>query len=239
MLDTTQSHAPGPPQEQSPALSDEQVIDRVLTGETALFEVLMRRHNRRVYRAVRALIQDTAEVEDVMQQAYLSAYTHLDQFAKMARFATWLIRIAVHEALAHLRRRGHLVELKDGDDQGETLKYQSDDMRDPEEGAGMHELIGLLEEAVDGLPPIYRCVFMLREVEGLNTAEVATCLELGEDLVKVRLHRARALLRAELHRRVGPGAADAFSFGGPRCDRVVAAVMDRLAGLSTARHFPA
>ena len=202
-------------------LTDEQIIQRVLAGEKALFEVLMRRHNRKVYRAVRSILKNEDEVEGAMQQAYVSAYVHLHQFRGAASVSTWLIRIAVHEAFARLRRSRRFAG---GDGQDLMTRLPSKD-RNPEELTSDHELGCLLQQAIDGLPQMYRTVFLLREVEGLGTTETAECLGLTAENVKVRLHRARSRLRYAIHERVGAEAAATFPFHAPRCDRVVAAVL--------------
>lgn len=207
---------------------DEEIARRVLAGETALFEVLMRRHNQRVYRAIRALLRDEAEVEDAMQQTYLSAYLHLAEFAGSARLSTWLVRIAVNEALGRLRRGRRLVALAET---VEGIDMTRTPPESPEDTAERHELTGLLERAVDGLPEMYRAAFMLREVEGLSTAEAAEALGTSEDVVKTRLHRARALLHERLAALADSRRADLFAFHAPRCDRVVAAVMEAIARL--------
>src|SRR5687767_12668849 len=211
--------------EQCDELSDQQVVSSVLAGQTSLFEVLMRRHNERVYRAARAIVKDEREAEDVMQQAYVNAYTHLRQFDGRAQFATWLTRIAVHEALARVRRRGRYEPLEDSF--LETL-MPIEPTADPERQTFARELSTLLESAVDRLGDGYREVFMLRQVEGLSTSETAHALDVSEDVVKTRLSRARAALQRDLLDHAGAAAASAFRFGLARCDRVVAAVMARI-----------
>jgi RNA polymerase sigma-70 factor (ECF subfamily) len=209
-------------------LPDAEVVHRVRAGEAALFEILMRRYNQRIYRAARAIVKDEDEAEDVMQQAYVNAFQHLDQFADRASFATWLTRIAVHEALARLRRRGRVVEMETmGTDDGGPEILTSREPG-PEQLVLTAELRRTLEESLDTLPEIYRVVFVFREVEGLTTAETAECLGTSEDVVKTRLHRARALLQCELLARAGAGARDAFTFRAVRCDRVVGAVLARI-----------
>lgn len=215
-----------PPQAET--LSDEVLVKEILDGGMALFEVLIRRHNQRVYRSVRAILKDEDEVEDVMQQAYLAAYQNLAQFHGGARFRTWLIRIAIHEALARLRKRGRFVALGD-DPEGREMKADRPETPSPEEQAIRRELLAALERAVDGLKEHYRVVFILRDVEGMSTAEAAECLGLSEELIKQRLHRARVLLRDALYDRIGRSAAEAFAFHAPRCDRVVHAVLEKLA----------
>ena len=208
----------------TPVLTDKEIVHRVSRGDVQMFEVLMRRHNQRLYRAVRAILQDDAEAEDVVQQAYLNAYRHLDQFDGRAQFSTWLTRIAVYEALARRRRvRGTPTTSEHG--LAETAASPSPD---PERQAYVKELSVLMESALAGLPDRYRSVFMLREVDGLSTAETARHLRISEATVKTRLHRAKGLLQRRLHA-VTP--AGAFSFDGARCDRLVAGVMRGLAGV--------
>jgi RNA polymerase sigma-70 factor (ECF subfamily) len=215
-LSTSSSDAVAAPI-QPGALTDEEVVVRVRAGDTQLFEVLMRRYNQRLYRAVRAILQNDADAEDAVQQAYLNAYGHLDQFEGRARFSTWLTRIAVYEALSR-RRRARDKPLGSSDDEQSGRAVSA--APDPERETYAGELNTLLESALDTLPHGYRSVFMLREIDGLNTAETARQLRVSEGTVKTRLHRARDLLQRKLHD-VTP--AEAFRFDGRRCDRMVAA----------------
>jgi RNA polymerase sigma-70 factor (ECF subfamily) len=211
-------------------LPDEEIVRRVRAGEVALFEVLMRRHNPLVYRAIRGILRDEAEVEDAMQQAYLNAFVNLGDFAGAAAFSTWLVRIALNEALACLRRGARLEVVAEVPENAEALMECPPG--NPEDRAAAREAIHLLEAAVDRLPPAYRSVFMLREVQQLSTAEAADSLGLSEENVKVRLHRARLALKDALLAEVGPSAAAAFPFLAPRCNRVVASVMARISSRS-------
>ena len=210
----------------SAALADEQVVARVLAGETPLFEVLMRRHNERIYRAARAILRDDKEAEDVMQEAYVNAYAHLAQFDGRAKFSTWLTKIAVYEALLRAKRRTRYEQLDDR--AGDTL-MPTTSSPDPERQAFGGELRALIETAVDALADGYREVFMLRQVEGLSTAETAEALGVSEDVVKTRLTRARHAIQQDLLNRTGAATAQAFTFGQSRCDAVVAAVLTRIA----------
>jgi RNA polymerase sigma-70 factor, ECF subfamily len=216
------------------ASTDEEIVGRVKAGDTALYEIIMRRYNQRLYRVARAILHDDAEAEDVMQDTYVRAYQHLDQFAGRAAFSTWLTRIAVHEALSRLRsrQRNQQLQMEDTGQDGEPYMNVVETSPDPEQSASRAELGQLLEEAVLGLPEQYRTVIMLRDVEGLSTAETAAALELTEDNVKVRLHRGRAMARGWIFERVGAKAKSAFPFMGERCDRVVHEVLVRLAELS-------
>ncbi len=213
--------------------SDEVLIQQVLAGNTAPFELLMRRYNERVYRAARSIVRDEGEAEDVMQQAYVNAFTHLRQFNGTARFSTWLTRIAINEALARVRRKGR-YEAFDEESSNVQPFVRMSPAQDPERQAFTGELRGLLEWAIDGLPNGMREVFVLREVEGLSTAEAARCLQVSEDVVKTRLSRGRATLRRLLMERTGATAVDAFRFLRPRCDRIVARVLARVGELPPA-----
>src|SRR5438067_8537695 len=204
------------------SLSDEEVVARVIAGETALFEIIMRRHNQRLYRVARAVLKNDSEAEDVMQDAYVRAFRNLSQFEGRAKFSTWLTRIAVHEALSRKQRRRDIQEL---DSMVEGQKDQMPEMRSkemtPEEGLAGREIRGVLESAIHNLPEKYRTVFVLREVEEMTTNEAAESLDLTEENVKIRLHRAKALLRKELFSQVGGSARDVLQFHLTRCDRVV------------------
>jgi RNA polymerase sigma-70 factor (ECF subfamily) len=210
------------------ALSDEEIVERMRLGETALFEILMRRYNQRLFRVTRAILGNDSEAEDVMQEAYVRAYMHLNQFDGRAKFATWLTKIAIHEALARVRQRQRLVELDAEPAVDESAMNYRSNSRNPEEELMSRTLALVLETAIDALPPLYRSVFMLREVEGLNTVETAECLSLSEETVKVRLHRARSLLRKEIYTQTGAATAAAFQFLGARCDRMVAVVFEKI-----------
>jgi RNA polymerase sigma-70 factor, ECF subfamily len=203
-------------------LTDEEIVARITAGDSALFEILMRRHNQRVYRAVRAVLGSADDIEDVMQQAYLNAYQHLAQFAGEARFATWLTRIAVNEALGRRRKRNRFFGEGEND---VAISLIESTAPDPEEQASTSELRDVMEREVAALPDLLRVVVMMRDVEGLNTAETADCLGLSEDVVKTRLHRARAILRENLYQRAGVTLQSLFSFGQSHCDRLVFAVM--------------
>jgi len=208
--------------------TDEEIVDRVRAGETALYEIIMRRYNQRLYRVARAILRDDNEAEDVMQDAYVRAYQHLDQFARRAPFSSWLTRIAVHEALARVRQRNRTRQIDEGEVEGEFVMHLAEPSPNPEQTASTAELGHLLEEALLALPEHFRAVVIFRDVEELNTEETAEALEISEENVKIRLHRGRAMVRSWLFQRVGAKAKDAFPFMGARCDRVVRNVFARL-----------
>jgi RNA polymerase sigma-70 factor (ECF subfamily) len=204
-------------------MDDAELVLRIRGGEPALFELVMRRYNQRLFRVLRALMRDDAEAEDVLQEAYVRAFAHLGQLERPERLASWLTHIAVHEAKARLRRRGRVVDLK-----GVAVRAMQSDAIDPEQEAVGKQLQSVLAAAIDALPVGYRTVFVLRDLEGLSTAEVAQSLRLSEQAVKMRLHRARGALRDVLYERVGAAALAPFAFAGERCDRIVANVLARL-----------
>jgi RNA polymerase sigma-70 factor, ECF subfamily len=215
------------------ALSDEEVVTRVLAGETGMFEIVMRRHNQRLYRVARAILRNDGEAEDVMQDAYVRAYQHLDQFAGRAKFSTWLTRIAVHEALARQHRGTRYQVLEPiSEREGDPMDRVASLAPSPEQQASNSEVRRLLEEAVERLPDAYRTIFMLRDVEEMSTTDTAAALDISEENVKVRLHRARALLRKGLYSWAGMKRKEAFDFHAERCDRVVKNVFQRIQQLA-------
>ena len=210
------------------ALTDEDIVARVLSGETSLFEIIMRRYNQRLFRALRALVRNDAEAEDILQEAYGRAYRHLGQFAGRSRFSTWLTQIALNEARARQRRGDRLTSLKDHDQLAAEDSMWPVSTRTPEDDASSSELQGVLVRAIDRLPASLRLVFVLREVEGLGTDETAECLGVSAGGVKVRLHRARSRLRSMVDQQLGVDVRRLHGFAGERCDRIVATLMDRI-----------
>jgi RNA polymerase sigma-70 factor, ECF subfamily len=207
------------------ALSDEEVVARVLAGDASLFEILMRRYNQRLFRIARGILADDAEAEDVMQEAYVRAFRELAGFRGEARFATWLTRIACHEALARARKRRRLVPIEGGGPPDPPAQTPG-----PEREMENRELQAVLQQAVEALPEPLRAVFCLREIEGLSTEEAADALDLSVENVRVRLHRAKRSLRQALDQRMGREVRRLYLFDGPHCDRVVEGVFARLFG---------
>jgi len=211
---------------ESLGLSDQAVVARVRGGEPWCFEILMRRHNQRVFRATRAILKRDDEAEDVMQEAYVRAYEHLGDFRGEASFATWITRIAIHEALARKRREQRFDPL-DSTPQHEGL-MPLDTPRNPEQAVNDQQLRAILERAIDALPDDFRAVFVLRAVEQLSGAEAARCLDIPEETVKTRLHRARLRLQEVIVHALDAQSTRAFEFHLTRCDRVVNGVLNRL-----------
>jgi RNA polymerase sigma-70 factor, ECF subfamily len=206
-------------------LSDEALVERILAGDTAVFELLMRRHNQRLFRLARSVIRGDDEAEEIVQETYLRAYTNFARFEGRSSVITWLSRIAFHEALRRKRRRqrtraAHGFDL-------DTLPM-SDSTANEADATPPESLRATLRQAVDSLPEGMRTVVMLRLVEGLSTKETASALRLSESYVKVRLHRARQLLQKSLEEESIHALREEFTFGKHRCDRLVATVFDRL-----------
>ena len=195
-------------------LDDRDVIARVIAGDRAAFEVLVRRHNQRMFRAARAIAKTDADAEDVLQQAWLDVYRNLGQFRGDAAFATWATRIAVHQAVAMVRKRPLVAEI---------VETASDIAPDAE--LSRARIGALLETCLGNIPQGNREVMVLRDILELDTAETAACLGLSEEAVRVRLHRARAAIAAALTEQLADHAREIYTFDGVRCDRITAAVM--------------
>ncbi|HWK75872.1 MAG TPA: RNA polymerase sigma factor [Povalibacter sp.] len=219
---------------------DFELVERARARDPQAFAQIMRRNNRRLFRCARAILRDDSEAQDVVQSAYLAAFTSLDRFAGHASLSTWLTRIAVNEALMRLRRRRRLAgSFEDIDDEEMVDAMTRSDQFNlhgsvglgvPETEAVRVEMRGIVEHAIDALPEVFRAVFVLRAVEELSVEETAESLGIPEATVKTRFHRARERLRGHLEKRLDLTLPEAFSFAGPRCERVVTDVL-RILGL--------
>ncbi len=214
---------------------DEECVARVRAGDLASFERLMRRHNQRLFRAARAVLGADAEAEDVVQDAYVRAYTALDTY-RPGNFGGWVLTIVLNEARSRkrkaLRRQTLLRERDPLVDASPAEPQQSD----PEGELAGRQLRRVVEQAIDTLPEDQRLVFVLRELEQLSTRETAALTGSTDTAVRSRLHRGKAALRVVLSERIGRELADAFSFAGARCDRIVAGVQARLQRLRSLTH---
>lgn len=204
-------------------ISDHEIITRILHGEKNLYSLIVRRYNQRLYRVAMSIINDDAEVEDVMQVAYINAYENLGKFAFKASFSTWLIRILINESLLRLKKRGKSINMNDDTMDKEIYQQQTIEVQTPVAKMLNSELKFALEEAIRQLPEKYRTVFIMREIEDMNVAETQACLDISEVNVKVRLNRAKALLKESL----SPfyKKEDILHFHLTRCDRVIEGVM--------------
>lgn len=219
-----------------PQASDADLARRIGEGDQDAFVLMMRRHNRMLFRAARSVLRDDAEAEDALQDGYLQAYRSIGQFRGQAKLSTWLTRIVVNEAIARARksrRHAGVTRIYPGDDpepQASAEHGALPGVASPEHSAMRAEARVLLEQSLDALPEAFRTVFILRAVEEMSGEEVAACLGIPEATVRTRFFRARAMLRAALASQIDLALEEAFSFDGARCDRVVAAVLARVAG---------
>lgn len=217
----------------SPTASDDaELATRAVARDAGAFRVIMQRHNRRLYRIARGILRNNTEAEDTVQDAYVSAFTHLASYRGDSTLATWLSRIVMNEALARLRRRRPTVDLATLESQqseAEIIQFPlSTPSDDPERTMAQRQILQLVEQATDNLPEVFRLVFVTRVIEGMSVEETSELLGLKPETVKTRLHRARQLVRDQLDKQIGPVLMDAFPFAGRRCERLTEAVMARL-----------
>ncbi len=215
----------------APRLADAELLSSLRAGQSAAYAALMRRNNQRLYRLARGILRNDAEAEEVVQESYVRAFTHLDGFKGESSLATWLARIVINEALGRLRRHRPTVAIDDMAEDLSTEDGLTETFRDepsPERAAARREIQRAVESAVDTLPPAFRAVFILRAIEQMSIAETAACLGIPGETVKTRFHRANRLLRQALSAQFGSILEGTFPFMGERCDRLVARVLARL-----------
>jgi RNA polymerase sigma-70 factor (ECF subfamily) len=208
----------------APQLTDEEIVNRVLGGEKELYELIIRRHNRRLFRIGISIVKDDYEAEELMQETYVKAYEKLHQFQQRSAFGTWLTRIMINEALIKMKRNQRFVydsKLLQNDNLSQPYH-----MKTPEHVTINNELKTILEKAILNLPEKYRMVYVMREVERMNVEEASSILNISDANVKVRLNRAKAMLREQITRQYEE--TDVFPFHLVRCDRIVVAVMNRI-----------
>ncbi len=228
----TSSIAPG-----TKHLSDDEIVQRIRAGDRNGFELLMRRFNRVLYRTARSIVKNDAEAEDVLQEAYLRAFQALHAFRGESSLTTWLTRIVINEGIARTRKSARRAEIIDinGDVEWDNLAGEASmdqaKVEQPDEAAQRAEVRRLIEAKIDGLPDVFRTVFMLRGLEEMSVEETAACLGIPEATVRTRYFRARSMLREALSREMDHGLETAFSFDGARCDRIVANTLARLQGV--------
>lgn len=206
-------------------LSEALIIEKIVNGEIELFEILMRRHNELLFRTIRGYINSESDVQDIMQDTYIKAFEKLYQFRSEAKFSTWLIRIGINEALQRKRKTSNYNTIALQQD-NKLLQIEDQNIMDPERKTIYNESTVFMEKAIDTLPEKYKIVYMLKEVEGIEISEICDCLNLSNSNVKVRLHRARIMLRDSIL-----GLTDhssIFDFGNTKCDKIVDNVLERL-----------
>ncbi|MEO6840255.1 MAG: RNA polymerase sigma factor [Bradyrhizobium sp.] len=212
--------------------TDLELVRRALARDEAAVRAIIQANNRRLYRLARGILRNDSEAEDVVQETYLRAFTHLESFRGDSSLATWLARIAMNEALGRLRRQRPSVDVNDlapGVLEAQIIQFPlAAASEDPEKSMAQREIQHVVEHAIDELPEIFRIVFITRVIEGMNVEETAELLALKPETVKTRLHRARALLRENVEKKIGPVVMEAFPFAGKRCERLTEAVLKKL-----------
>jgi len=209
-----------------------ELVARARARDEAAFRTIMQSNNRRLYRLARGILRNDSEAEDVVQDTYVRAFTHLDQFRGDSSLSSWLCRIAMNEALGRLRRQRPAAEWlsrTQGAPEAEIIPFPLSSADDPEKTMAQREIRTVVEHAIDELPEAFRLVLIARLVEGMSVEETAELLALRPETVKTRLHRARALLRDNVERKIGPVVMEAFPFAGRRCERLTQAVLKRIA----------
>lgn len=209
-------------------LSDQVVVEKVLQGETELFEILMRRYNELLFRTIRSYLDREVDVEDTMQDAYVKAFQKLYQFRNEALFSTWLIRIGINEALQRKRSSKNLRTI-DIAQESAVIQIAEISIMNPETKIIHRETAAFIERSIDALPTKYKIVYMLREVEGMEISEISKSLSITNSNVKVRLHRARNMMKDYLVKHTN--AQNVFEFGNHKCDRLVEKVMEHISYL--------
>jgi RNA polymerase sigma-70 factor (ECF subfamily) len=215
-------------------LSDIEIAQRIAAGDRGALQLVMRRHNQMLYRTARSILKDDSEAEDAVQEAYFLGYRAIREFRGDAKLSTWLVRIVANEALARLRKRARRVEVirlhGDAVHHGEVPEHSMADIssEQPESNAVRAETRRVLEAMIDRLPDVFRTVFVLRALEEMSVGEAAAVLNIPEVTVRTRYFRAKGMLREALAREIDFSYDDAFACAGARCDRIVAAVLNRL-----------
>jgi len=224
-------HAQAPPIAAAGA-TDPELVQRARARDEAAIRIIMQSNNRRLYRIARGILRNDSEAEDVVQETYLRALTHHDDFRGDSSLSSWLARIAMNEALGRLRRQRPSVDLSTLAPavlEAQIIRFPlSSAPEDPEKSMAQREIQHVVEHAIDELPEAFRLVFITRVIEGMNVEETADILGLKPETVKTRLHRARAMLRDNVEKKIGPVLMDAFPFAGRRCERLTEAVLKRL-----------
>jgi RNA polymerase sigma-70 factor (ECF subfamily) len=221
------------PQIAATSIADADLVARARKRDETAIRSIMQANNQKLYRLARGILRDDSEAEDVVQETYVRAFTHLEKFRGDSALATWLGRIAINEALGRLRRRRPEIEwtsLPPGALEAQIIQFpHSGTSEDPEKSMAQREIKQVVEHAIDELPEAFRIVFITRVVEGMNVEETSEILGLKPETVKTRLHRARTLLRDNVEKKIGPVVMQAFPFAGKRCERLTDAVLKRLA----------
>lgn len=207
--------------------TDQEIISRVLSGEVALYEIIIRRYNSYLFRIGRTYTFNHADTEDLMQETYVSAYTSLNKFESRSSFKTWLVRIMLNQCYHRKQKFSFQKEIMTESFEQETaIPMFANHNNDTDKTIVNKELGRVLENALQQIPEDYRIVFSLRELNGMNTNETSEALNISESNVKVRLNRAKNMLRSEIEKMYSP--ADIFEFNLIYCDKIVENVMRKI-----------
>jgi len=204
-------------------ICETEIINRIISGEKELFEILLRRNNQKLYRIIRGYISDNQEIEDIMQNTYLKAFEKLYQFKHTSEFSTWLIRIGINEALFRLREKSKFYSINNQNENNHIFEIPDMNQQSAEKKIIANEAKQLLEYLIDSLDSKYRVVYIMKEVEGMKISDIAECLKLSISNVKVRLHRAKNMLKEKFNKTTSE--SDLFEFGNSRCDSITEKVM--------------
>lgn len=210
-------------------IKESEIIKRILSGEKELYEILVRRNNQKLYRVIRSYLKDDAEIEDIMQNSYINAFMKLYQFKLDSSFSTWLIRIGINESLARLKEKGklyHINQLSDNFKNNVILEIPDSKQLNPQSKMIRNEAKQLLENAIDQLDSKYKSVYVMKEIEEMSMKDIAVALDLTVANVKVRLHRAKEMLKEKLYEISSD--KNVFEFGNSRCDRITENVMKNI-----------
>ena len=224
---------PLPQSARSQPANEADLIARAVQKDERAVRAIIQQHNRRLYRLARSVVRDDSEAEDVLQDAYVRAFSALPEFRGESGLGTWLARIVLNEALGRLRRKRPTIQLTDID-RAHTMPAHvipfplTHPQPDPERAMAQRQIHAMLERAIDELPEAFRTVLVARVIEDMSIGETAALLDLKPETVKTRLHRARGLLKAALDKHIGAALTETFPFDGRRCERVADAVVARL-----------
>jgi len=218
---------------EQPRAAEADLVRRAVGKDEAAIRSIIQTNNRRLYRVARSIVRDDSEAEDVVQEAYLRAFSALPEFRGESSLATWLTRIVFNEALQRRRRRVEQPVAQPNpppETQSQVIPFPFAGHRtvDPEHVIAQREIFRLMERAIDDLPEDFRTVLVARVIEDMSIEETADLLGLKPETVKTRLHRARRLLKSALPDHIGPLFSDVFPFDGARCGRMTEALVKRL-----------
>ncbi|HNP20956.1 MAG TPA: sigma-70 family RNA polymerase sigma factor [Panacibacter sp.] len=209
--------------------TDKEIIQKILEGEFALFEILIRRNNAYLYKTARCYNYNHEDAQDLMQDTFIDAYTNLAKFENRSSFKTWIIKIMLHNCFRKRQRLVYKNEMPGEINDKSIPMFSNNQHLDTGKTVANRELGFVIENALQNVPIDYRLVFSMREMNGLNIAETAEALNISDTNVKVRLNRAKALLRKEIEKSYS--RQEIFEFNLIYCDAITSAVMRKIKDL--------